>query len=101
MRWKIYWARDPRTERWRQVGTTRINSDNIWVVKHLLSGNPDRIRVALGRYLVNFGTQTQPVFAVRLRGELHNRKPAAASRKKTAGKKKAGKKKIGKKRAPR
>ena len=48
----------------------RITADNIWMTKYLLSGNPDRIRVALNHHLVNRGTRANPIFVVIRQGQF-------------------------------
>ena len=48
----------------------RITADNIWMTKYLLSGNPDRIRVALNHNLVNRGTRANPIFVVIRQGQF-------------------------------
>ena len=44
--------------------------DNIWITKYLLSGNPDRLRVATNQYLINYGTREEPRFGIAGQGEF-------------------------------
>ena len=48
----------------------RITANNIWMAKYLLSGSPERIKVALNHYLVNRGTKAKPVFVVIRQGNF-------------------------------
>lgn len=52
------------------VHGARITADNIWMTKYLLSGNPDRMKVAHNHYLVNRGTRKKPIFEVASQGDF-------------------------------
>lgn len=52
------------------VHGARITVDNIWMVKYLLTGNPDRVHVATKRYLINSGTRKTPLFGIVRQGQF-------------------------------
>lgn len=54
----------------KQVMGARITPDNIWMVRFMLNGNPDRVHVALQRYLINYGTKRSPLFGVVRQGSF-------------------------------
>lgn len=69
MKWYASQVKQP-DGKWVRGYACRINADNIWVAKYLLSGNADRKRAQVNRYIVNFGSRTNPVFAIRNMGEV-------------------------------
>lgn len=60
--------------KWRTGYAVRINADNLWVVKLLLTGNRHRKRAQMNRYLVNFGSKTTPVFIIADMGDVKRKK---------------------------
>ncbi len=64
------WKKGKVKDESQVVFGARIDADNIWMAKYLLSGNPDRRRVAHNHYLVNRGTREDPVFVVIRQGEF-------------------------------
>ncbi|MDH3639906.1 MAG: hypothetical protein OES09_15805 [Gammaproteobacteria bacterium] len=52
------------------VHGARITVDNIWMVRYLLTGNPDRVHVAPKRYLINRGTRKNPLFTIVRQGKF-------------------------------
>ena len=53
------WKRGKVADESDVVHGARITADNVWMTKYLLSGNPDRIKVALNHYLVNRGSRDE------------------------------------------
>ena len=66
LNWKKGKVRDEETV----VIGARITADNIGAAKHLLSGNPDRRKIAHNHYLVNRGTEENPVLVVIRQGQF-------------------------------
>jgi hypothetical protein len=48
----------------------RITADTIGAAKNMLTGNPDRIRLAHNHYVVNRGTKENPVFVLIRQGQF-------------------------------
>ena len=64
------WKKGRIVDEQSDVHGARITADNVWMAKYLLSGNPDRIRVALNHYLVNRGSREEPAFVVIRQGQF-------------------------------
>lgn len=64
------WKRGNVVDESSVVHGARITADNVWMAKYLLSGNPDRMKVALNHYLVNRGSREEPLFVVIRQGEF-------------------------------
>ena len=59
-----------KSGKWKKAHAARIYVDDLWMVKYLLSGSRERLRVQPNRYLVNYGSRTTPLFVVADMGDV-------------------------------